>query len=173
MGHPISQQWVFGWGIPPSNSARLGPPALGFVLVFVIPYLSKQVGATQYPDSFSLNGRSGVNRPQHTPFSIEPQRGQVSENPSKPSRSEHWGVFHEDVLGSNLANDPGKLAPKPGTFTVNSGSLARCADVLAGSREPATNDEFPLHLLCSGKETSTFWVVGSERFNIVPNGKYW
>ena len=29
-------------------------------------------------------------RPQHSPFRIEPQRGQVSENFSEPPRSEGW-----------------------------------------------------------------------------------
>jgi hypothetical protein len=35
-------------------------------------------------------------RAKHVPLRIVPARGQVSENVSKPSRSERWNVFHED-----------------------------------------------------------------------------
>jgi hypothetical protein len=79
-----------------------------------------------------------VIRSQHTPFRIEPHLGQVPENSSKPSNSEERGVFHPDPLGSNLANDPGKLAPKPGMLSIDPGSLAGAADVRAG--KPARND---------------------------------
>jgi hypothetical protein len=85
---------------------------------------SSATGVCQNPDSLSDVGRSGVVRAQHTPFRIEPQRGQVSENSSKPPRSEHWGVFHEDETGSNLANDPGKFAPKPGPGASDSGAFS-------------------------------------------------
>jgi hypothetical protein len=84
------------------------------------------------PDSFSAVGRPGIASPQHTPFRIEPHRGQVSENPSKPSTSEQWGVFHEDEAGSNLANDPSKFRPQPRAFPFDSCPSTGAADVLAG-----------------------------------------
>jgi hypothetical protein len=83
-------------------------------------------------------GSAGVVRAQDAPFRIEPQRGQVSENSSKPSTNEHWGVFHEDETGSNLANDPGKFRPEAGALSFDSGALSCCADVLA--RKASRND---------------------------------
>ena len=76
-------------------------------------------------------GRAGVTRSEHTPARIVPQRGQVSEYTSKPPRSEHWGVFHEDVEGSYFANDASHLGPHAGAGTVDSCALAGGADVLA------------------------------------------
>jgi hypothetical protein len=69
---------------------------------------------------------------EHSPPSIVPQRGQVSENTSQPSKSEHWGVFHDDVAGSHLANDSGHFAPEPAALPVDAGAFACNADVLAG-----------------------------------------
>ena len=50
---------------------------------------------------------------QHTPSRIKPHLGQVPENDVEPPSSESWAVFHKDVAGSNLANDPSKFTPKP------------------------------------------------------------
>jgi hypothetical protein len=128
-------------------------------------------GVGQNPDPFSAVGRTGVNRPQHTPFRIVPHRGQVPENSSESPRSEHWGVFHEDETGSNLANDPSKFRPEAGAFSFDSGTLSCCADVLAG--ESPTDNEFPRYTPCSGEDASTGGVVFPEGSNIVPNGKDW
>jgi hypothetical protein len=130
---------------------------------------SDLTGVAQNPDSVPLVGRTGVFSPQHTPFRIVPQRGQVAKNSSESPRSEYWGVFHEDETGSNLANDPGKLAPKSGPSSGDSCALSCCADVLAG--ESPTDDEFPRYIPCSGKEASTVGVIVPEGSNIVPNGK--
>ena len=75
---------------------------------------------------------------QHSPSSIEPQRGQVSENDSQPPRSEHWGVFHEHESRSYLANHSGHLAPESRSFTVDPRALARAGDVLTG--KPTRDD---------------------------------
>jgi hypothetical protein len=104
--------------------------------------------------------RSGIVRPQHTPFRIEPQRGQVSENSSKPSISEHWGVFHEDEAGSNLANDPGHLSPKAGSLSVNPCALPGAGDVLAGE-SPGHNINPP---------SPGVAVEGSD---VIPHGEPW
>jgi hypothetical protein len=80
----------------------------------------------------------GVLRAQHTPLRREPHRGQVAENTSKPSINEHWGVFHEDVLGSNLANDPCKFSPEARSGTVDAFTFASAGYILAG--KPARND---------------------------------
>lgn len=76
---------------------------------------------------------------EHSPARIIPHCGQVPENSSKPARSEHWGVLHEDVSRSNLANDSGELAPESGSCPVESGTLSGARYVLA--RESARDDE--------------------------------
>ena len=84
-------------------------------------------------------------RSEHAPLRIEPQRGQVSENSSEPSSSEHWGVLHEHETGSYLANDPSKLGPESAFLAVDAGAFSSRADVLA--RETARHDinsAFPL-----------------------------
>ncbi len=63
-------------------------------------------------DLSAMSREGGFICSEHTPSSIEPHLGQVSKNCSKPSSNESWGVLHEDVSGSNLANDPSKFAPE-------------------------------------------------------------
>jgi len=76
---------------------------------------------------------------QHSPSRIIPQRGQVAENTSKPARSENWGVFHEHVARSHLANDSSLFFPQAASRPVDSFSGAvRGADVL--TREAARDD---------------------------------
>jgi hypothetical protein len=65
------------------------------------------------PDPLPLVRCAGMDCAQHTPSRIKPHLGQVPENDVEPPSSESWGVFHEHVAGSNLANDPSKLTPKP------------------------------------------------------------
>jgi len=74
-------------------------------------FASLAAGVAQDPNSLADVGSAGIIRPHDTPFRIEPQDGQVSENSSKPSTNEHWGVLHEDESRSNLAKDPSKLSP--------------------------------------------------------------
>jgi hypothetical protein len=94
------------------------------------PSLALTVG--QNPDSFSLVGSCGVVSAKHSPFRIEPHAGQVSENDSKSPRSELWRVLHEDVAGSNLANDAGHLHPESAALAGDAVASAGGADVLAG-----------------------------------------
>jgi hypothetical protein len=76
---------------------------------------------------------------QHSPSRIIPQRGQVAENTSKPARSEDWGVFHEHVARSHLANDSRLFFPQAASCPVDSFSGAvRGADIL--TRESARDD---------------------------------
>jgi hypothetical protein len=84
------------------------------------------------PDAIASVGKAGGVRSQHTPFRIEPHRGQVPENSSKPSTSEVWGVLHEDESGSNLANHTGHFAPEAGVLAVDAGTLSRGGYVGAG-----------------------------------------
>lgn len=83
-------------------------------------------------------GGADVARSQHIPTRIKPERGQITEDDTEPARSEHWGVLHEDVGGSNLANDASELSPETAALAIDAGALARARDVLA--REAAADD---------------------------------
>jgi hypothetical protein len=118
-------------------SIRL-PPSRDFRGVISPPWLpSVATGVGHNPDSLALVGSAGVDSAQHSPARIIPQRGQVSENSSKPARSEDWGVFHEDVAGSNLANDSGHLSPEAGAGASDAGASAGGGDIL--TRKAARN----------------------------------
>jgi hypothetical protein len=96
---------------------------------------------------------------EHSPARIIPQRGQVSENTSKPSSSESWGVFHEYEAWSHLANDSGHFRPQSAPFSIQSLAGAGNTDVLA--REAARDD---IH-----KSSPRSPVEGSH---IVPDGEW-
>ena len=119
---------------------------------------SLAAGVAQDPNSLADVGSTGIIRPHDTPFRIEPQDGQVPENSSKPSTSEHWGVLHEDELRSNLANDPSKFSPEPAALTVDPNAPARRTDVLA--RESSAHD-----VNAPGPRGSI------EGFDIIPDGE--
>lgn len=89
------------------------------------------------PDAFAQVVGAEVSCGNDIPFRIEPERGQVSENNSKPPRSEHWAVLHEHVAGSNLANDPCHFSPQARAVSSESSTLAGGTDVL--TREASRN----------------------------------
>jgi hypothetical protein len=102
----------------PSPLVGLAPFRLWFPQTVGVGALS----ATHDPDSIAvvdkrdlsaMSREGGFICSKHTPSRIKPQRGQVSENCSKSQSNESWGVFHEDVARSNLANDSSKLTPEP------------------------------------------------------------
>ncbi len=103
-------------------------------------------------------GCAEVCRSEHVPFCIEPERGQVAENASEPPSSEHWGVFHEDEGGSNIANDASEFNPETGAGAAEPGSSSSGADVLAG--------EAPRHHVNTASPRSS--VKGAH---IIPDGK--
>jgi len=70
------------------------------------------LGVGHDPDPFSSMRRPDVASAQHIPARIEPERGQISENDAEPSSSEIWGVLHEHVARSNLANDASEVNPQ-------------------------------------------------------------
>ena len=79
-----------------------------------------------------------VGRRTHDPLRIEPEAGQLSENSIEPPNKQPCDVLHEDVAGSNLANDSDHLEPEPTTGSVEAGLLAGVGHVLA--REAAAHD---------------------------------
>jgi hypothetical protein len=56
----------------------------------LVPYSDAVGVGSNNPNALSSMRRAGVARAEHSPLRIEPQRGQVSENTSKPSTSERW-----------------------------------------------------------------------------------
>ena len=83
------------------------------------------------PEPVPLVRCSNVGSSQHRPSAVIPERGQITEDSPKSSSKEGWAVFHEDVAGSNLANDPRHVSPHSAAGSVNAGSFACDADVLA------------------------------------------
>ena len=113
-------------------------------------------GVGHDPDAVPLVRSAGGARSQHSPFRIVPQRGQVAENTSKPARSEHWGVLHEHVPRSYLANNPRALSPQPAPLAVDPCPASGRGNVLA--REAAAD----------GIDPSSPWSP-VERPHVVPD----
>jgi hypothetical protein len=75
--------------------------------------------------------RSNVGSSQHCPFAVIPERGQITEDDSESSSNECLTVFHEDVSGSNLANDPRHVSPHSAALSGDACAFPSNADVLA------------------------------------------
>ncbi len=84
------------------------------------------------PEPVPLMRRPNIGSSQHCPPAVIPERGQVTEDSPKSSSKEGWTVLHEDVAGSNLANDARHVPPHPAALSVDSCTPPRHADVLAG-----------------------------------------
>jgi hypothetical protein len=90
------------------------------------------------PDAIPLVRRSNIGSSQHSPSAVIPERGQVTEDNSESPSNESWTVFHEDVSGSNFANDARHVGPHSAALSGDSCALAGNADVLAG--KPSSHD---------------------------------
>jgi hypothetical protein len=95
-------------------------------------------GVGQDPDSFPAVRRSDIGSSQHCPSRVIPERGQITEDNSEPPSKESWTVLHEDVAGSNFANDPSHVGPHSTSLAGDSLSLSGDADVLA--RKASSHD---------------------------------
>jgi hypothetical protein len=91
---------------------------------------SLRVGVGNNPDPVAFVRSAGVVCAKHSPSSIEPHLGQVSEYSAKPPRSEDWRVFHEREAGSYFTNDAGHFHPEAGSHTLDTGALTGRANVL-------------------------------------------
>lgn len=90
------------------------------------------------PDSLALMLGAAVGRRTHTPFRIEPEAGQLSENSIDPPNKQASNVLHEDEAGSYFANHSRHLEPEAAAFAVESASMPGLRNVLA--RETAADD---------------------------------
>jgi hypothetical protein len=89
-------------------------------------------GVGQNPQALSCVWRTKGASGEHTPRRIIPQRGQVTKNSPQSSKSEHWGVFHEDESRLNFANHAPHFSPQSASLSVESRAFSDGADVLTG-----------------------------------------
>jgi hypothetical protein len=79
----------------------------------------------------------------NVPFRVIPERGQSSDDNIKVL-SESGHVLHDDVSGSNFANESLELEPKTRPGTMDTGSFAGCTEILA--RESTAQQVNPFDL---------------------------
>jgi hypothetical protein len=131
--HPPRKSWAHTVGSifahlrlafdPPADVKRLNPCA---------------VGVGNDPDTISpMVGTKGGSW-YAVPVRIIPDRGQVSENGSKPSTKQSCDVLHDEVSRSKLASQSGDFAPKAAARSFKACTGSSIADVLAG--EPSADD---------------------------------
>jgi hypothetical protein len=83
-------------------------------------------------------GRAKGSSGNDLPFRVIPARGQITDDSIQSEAKQSATVLHDDVSGSNLANDPVVFGPQPASLAVDPGPLPGVADVLA--REPAADE---------------------------------
>src|SRR3546814_10292584 len=86
------------------------------------------VGVGKNPRAISDMGRANDGRWYAIPFRIIPERGQRSENVSKPSTKQLCDVLQQNELWSKFANQTGDLRKETGTLTGKSEAASRDAD---------------------------------------------
>lgn len=101
------------------------------------PFADCRRGVGHNPDSVAAVTGTNVGSWYAVPLRIIPERGQISENVSKPSTKQCCDVFHDDVSGCQLANQAGDFRPKPAALTGKPCTLSGRADILAG--EPSAD----------------------------------
>jgi len=74
-------------------------------------WLSHAPGVGKNPDTITSVASANGGSRYAMPLRIIPERGQVSENVSKPPTKQCCDVFHDDEAGSYLANKPCVFAP--------------------------------------------------------------
>jgi hypothetical protein len=79
----------------------------------LLPRLSLAIGVGHKPQPVALVRRPNVGSSQHCPSAVIPERGQITNNDPKAAPRKGRAVLHEDVAGSNLANDAGHFSPQP------------------------------------------------------------
>ena len=111
------------WFTARPSSLPLGP--------LLRPSGLKPCGVGHKPEPIPLMRRPNVGSSQHCPPAVIPERGQVTEDSPKSSSKEGWAVLHEDVAGSNFANDPRHVSPQAAAGAVDASPPPGNADVLA------------------------------------------
>ena len=113
-------------------------PAFSFVALLRFPVLPRGFlcslarGVGHKEETFSKVRGTMRCRRYNLPFRIVPERGKRSEYRWKPPVNKRWDVLHDDVSGSNHANDSMVFPPKTRPLAVEARALACQADILAG-----------------------------------------
>lgn len=167
VGNPMTCSAVSGTGyLWPST--RLHQSCQLFLSGFLTPRRGERrpplnavaLGVGHNPNAVPKLSGTSVGSRYAMPFSIIPERGQVSENVSEPSTKQSCDVLHDDELGSYLANESGELRPEPASFASKTLARARQTDVLA--RE-AANDAIRFDSVMSerfGRQSANISVAG-------------
>lgn len=135
----------------------LRTPRLGDCLP---PLNAVALGVGHNPHSVPKLSGTSVGSWYAVPFSIIPERGQVSENGSKSPSKESCDVFHSDDFGSKLANKAGEVRPEPASCACKTLATACETDILAGK---SSNDRSRSNAVCSQS-------VCGKCSNIIING---
>jgi hypothetical protein len=102
------------------------------------PIAANFVSVGNDPEALSGMWRANRGSRYAMPLRIVPEGGQVSENSVHPSTKQLCDVFHENVVGSNLANEARVFSPKTGSLPVKTARRASPREILA--REPTADD---------------------------------
>lgn len=97
------------------------------------------------------------------PFSIIPERGQVSENGSDSPSKESCDVLHNDDPGSKLANQSGELGPEAASCARKTRSTACKTNILAGKSSNDCIREYPVASELAGGKFSNIVINRNTR----------
>jgi hypothetical protein len=163
IGNPIIHSTNCGSGRTPRAAwpsiSVVRHPAPKFVPNVGFVYPLDFLGVGNNPDAISTVGGTKDGSRYAFPDCIVPERGQVSENVSKPVTKQLCAVFHDDVSRSNFANQSRVFAPETRSSALDAFPLARRTDVLTW--EPAADD-------INGKSISSK-IVGAESSDVFIN----
>ena len=98
----------------------------------VVSPVSITAGVGHDPEAVALVRRTNGGSGYAVPLSIVPERGQVPENDTEASPEKRGDILHEDVAGSNLANEAGVFDPEATALTREPFASASDGDILAG-----------------------------------------
>jgi hypothetical protein len=108
------------------------------LIVAPCAWWSRVAGEGHNPDAVASVKCAKVGSRYAVPFRIIPERGQGSENVSKPSTKQCCDVFQDDISGCQFANQTGDLVEQTAALSGKPCAFACGANVLAG--EAAADD---------------------------------
>lgn len=114
---------------PPHSSKR---PEVWFLPPFT------PLGVGNNPSAISPVRRTNKGCWYRLPFRIIPARGKAPENIKQASGWKSPGILHDNVHGSNFANETVKFVPKAAALILKTLALSRLADAL--TRETPCDD---------------------------------
>jgi hypothetical protein len=138
----------------------LATPRLGDVLP---PLNAVALGVGHNPNSVAKLSGTNVGSWYAMPFSIIPDRGQVSENSAKSPSKQSCDVFHLDDCGSKLANQSGVFTPKPAACAVKTRATTCETDILTWESSNNCVGLNPVSTQSVGAKASNIIILGNPR----------